>query len=430
MISNLVKIYTLCAGLLLQGASLRAGTPIVTDTLRLTLPQAEKQFLESNLQLISQHYQTDQAKTDIITARLFDNPEFSFENQLYNPQTKRFFETSKANGQYQASISQLIKLAGKRNKNIQLAQTGVKLAEYEYFDLLRTLRYKLRTDFYKIYYDQQSARLYARQIASLEQLTNVSEQQLKSGNVALKDVIRIKSLLYSLQSEFNALQNGIADTESEFKIMTGVNAETSVELALDPAAEKTYRPQQTVYTHLLDSAMVNRADLKLSQAGISYAEQNLRVQKANAVPDVAVSLVYDLKSSYPDNYTGLGVHIPLPLFNRNQGEIKKAKIAIDAGKTQLKQQQLTLENEVFNSYSAALRTEKLYAGIDKSFSTDFDKLITEVIKNFKNRNLSLLEFMDFYESYKAATLQMNALKYQRMDDKEEINYVTGSQIFN
>ncbi|WP_219226792.1 TolC family protein [Pedobacter antarcticus] len=430
MISNLVKIYTLCAGLLLQGASLRAGTPIETDTLRLTLPQAEKQFLESNLQLISQHYQTDQARTDIITARLFDNPEFSFENQLYNPQTKRFFETSKANGQYQASISQLIKLAGKRNKNIQLAQTGVKLAEYEYFDLLRTLRYKLRTDFYKIYYDQQSARLYARQIASLEQLTNVSEQQLKSGNVAVKDVIRIKSLLYSLQSEYNALQNGIADTESEFKIMTGINAETAVELVLDPASEKTYQPQQTVYTHLLDSAMVNRADLKLSQAGISYAEQNLRVQKANAVPDVAVSLVYDLKSSYPDNYTGLGVHIPLPLFNRNQGEIKKAKIAIDAGKNQLKQQQLTLENEVFNSYSAALRTEKLYAGIDKSFSTDFDKLITEVIKNFKNRNLSLLEFMDFYESYKAATLQMNTLKYQRMDDKEEINYVTGSQIFN
>lgn len=430
MISNLVKIYTLCAGLLLQGASLRAGTPIVTDTLRLTLPQAEKQFLESNLQLISQHYQTDQARTDIITARLFDNPEFSFENQLYNPQTRRFFETSKANGQYQASISQLIKLAGKRNKNIQLAQTGVKLAEYEYFDLLRTLRYKLRTDFYKIYYDQQSARLYARQIASLEQLTNVSEQQLKSGNVAVKDVIRIKSLLYSLRSEFNALQNVIADTESEFKIMTGINAETAVELVLDPATEKNYSPQQTVYTHLLDSAMVNRADLKLSQAGISYAEQNLRVQKANAVPDVAVSLVYDLKSSYPDNYTGLGIHVPLPLFNRNQGEIKKAKIAIDAGKNQLKQQQLTLENEVFNSYSAALRTEKLYAGIDKSFSTDFDKLITEVIKNFKNRNLSLLEFMDFYESYKAATLQMNALKYQRMDDKEEINYVTGSQIFN
>lgn len=430
MISNLVKIYTLCAGLLLQGASLRAGTPIVTDTLHLTLPQAEKQFLESNLQLISQHYQTDQAKTDIITARLFDNPEFSFENQLYNPQTKRFFETSKTNGQYQASISQLIKLAGKRNKNIQLAQTGVKLAEYEYFDLLRTLRYKLRTDFYKTYYDQQSAKLYARQIASLEQLTNVSEQQLKSGNIAVKDVIRIKSLLYSLQSEFNALQNGIADTESELKIMTGINAEAVIQLIMDPAAEQTYQPQQTVYIHLLDSAMVNRSDLKLSQTGISYAEQNLRLQKANAVPDVAVSLVYDLKSSYPDNYTGLGIHVPLPLFNRNQGEIKKAKIAIDAGKNQLKQQQLTLENEVFNSYSAALRTEKLYTGIDKSFSTDFDKLITEVIKNFKNRNLSLLEFMDFYESYKAATLQMNALKYQRMDDKEEINYVTGSQIFN
>jgi cobalt-zinc-cadmium efflux system outer membrane protein len=198
---------------------------------------------------------------------------------------------------------------------------------------------------------------------------------------------------------------------------------------MDPAEEKNYQLDKTLYTDLLDSARNNRADLKLTQSGITYAEKSLMVQKAMAVPDVEVSLVYDLQGSHPNNYTGLGLSIPLPLFNRNQGEIKKAKIAIDAGKNALNQQEATLENEVSNSYKTALRTENLYQGFDKNFNTDFDKLINEVIKNFRNRNLSLIEFTDFYDSYRQNVLQMNDMKYQRMNAKEEINYVTGSTIF-
>ena len=423
-----LKCYIFLIGFALPGIPL-AAVAQTTDTLQLSLPQAEQLFIQNNYQLIAQNYQTSTAKAEIITAKLFDNPELSFETQLYNPDTKRFFETSKANGQYQGSISQLVKLAGKRNKNIQLATAGAQLAEYQYFDLMRTLRYNLHSSFYKTYYAQQSAKLYQQQIASLQKLLSASEQQLKMGNIALKDLIRIKSLVYSLQSEYNTLENSIEDMETDLKLMTNIKPALNLQLVMDPAEEQNYQLEKQVYVNLLDSARNNRADLKLTQSGITYAEKNLRLQKAMAVPDVEFSFVYDLKSSYPDNYTGLGLHIPLPLFNRNQGEIRKAKIAIDAGKNQLNQQEATLENEVSNSYKTALRTESLYTSLDKNFSADFDKLIVEVIKNFKNRNMSLIEFMDFYDSYKQSTLQMNDLKYQRMNAKEEINYVTGSTIF-
>jgi len=429
MVTQTKIFYTLLLCIILPGFA-EPATAQSADTLQLSLPQAEKLFVQNNYQLIAQNYQTDQARAEIITARLFDNPTLSAETQLYNPDTKRFFETSKTNGQYQASISQLVKLAGKRNKNIQLATVGVKLAEYQYFDLMRTLRYNLRANFYKTYYAQQSAKLYEQQISSLQKLLSASEAQLKAGNIAVKDMIRIKSLVYSLQTEYNNLENNIEDMETELKLMTNIKPESNIKLVMDPAEEKNYQLDKTIYANLLDSARNNRADLKLTQAGITYAEKSLMVQKALAVPDVQFSLVYDLQGSYPNNYTGLGLSIPLPLFNRNQGEIKKAKIAVDAGKTLLDQQEATLENEVFNSYKTAQRTETLYKGIDQNFNTDFDKLINEVIKNFKSRNLSLVEFMDFYDSYRQSTLQMNDMKYQRMNAKEEINYVTGSTIFN
>jgi cobalt-zinc-cadmium efflux system outer membrane protein len=425
-IINKLSTFLICMALLGFADNVAAQT---ADTLRLSLPEAEQLFVKNNYQLIAQNYQTEQAKADIITAKLFDNPTLSVETQLYNSQTKRFFETSRTNGEYQAALSQLVKLAGKRNKNIQLAEAGVKLAEYQYYDLMRTLRYNLRSDFYKAYYAQQSALLYQQQIGSLQKLLSASEEQLRAGNIALKDMIRIKSLLYSLQTEYSNLQNSIEDMQTELKLMTRIKPEVNLVLVSDPSEEKGYQLDKTAYVNLLDSARNNRADLKLSQAGIGFAEKSLALQKAMAVPDVQFSLVYDLQGSYPNNYAGLGLSIPLPLFNRNQGEIKKAKIAIDAGKNQLDQQEATLENEVSNSYKTALRTENLYNSFDRNFNTDFDKLITEVVKNFKSRNISLIEFMDFYDSYRQSTLQMNDLRFQRMIAKEEINYVTGSTIF-
>ncbi|MFA4868066.1 MAG: TolC family protein [Pedobacter sp.] len=405
-------------------------TSAQTETkIQLSLSDVEKRFVQNNYQLIAQQYQTDQAYADVITARLFDNPEISYENLLYNPETKRFLGTSRAYGQYQASLSQMIKLARNRNKNIQLATTGVKLAEYQYFDLMRTLRFNLRSAFYKTFYDQQSAKVYEEQLNSLKLLLTANEQQLKLGNVALKDIIRIKSLLYTIQGEYNSIMNDIEDSKTEIKLMTNLSANADFDLIVSTEEEQRYLLSKHVYSNLLDSARNNRADLQLAKTEVSYAAQNLRLQKANAIPDIELSLSYDLKGSYPDNYTGIGIKLPIPLFNRNQGEVKKARIAIQVGENQLQQQEAILENEVYNSYTSALRTENLYQALDKNFNTDFGKMITEVIRNFKNRNISLIEFMDFYDSYKTSTIQMNSLKYERMHAKEEINFVTGSNIF-
>lgn len=399
------------------------------DTLRLSLLEAEKSFVKNNYQLIAQQYQTEEAKAEVITARLFDNPELEYENQLYDHKTKKFFQTNQTYGQYTAEISQMIKLAGKRNKNIQLANTGVKLSEYAYFDLMRTLRYNLRSNFYQTYYAQQSAGLYQNQIASIEHMLQASEQQHQMGNIALKELVRIKSLLYSLKAEHVTLLNEIEDLETTLKLMTNIKPTTPLVL-MDPVSEEhDFSLQSQPYAKLLETARENRLDLQLAKTTVDYAEKNLSLQKAMAIPDVELSLAYDLNGGHPEKYVGLGIKIPLPLFNRNQGEIKKAKIAIEAGNLNLKQQESNLENEVYNSYKSALRTENLYKSIDQNLSQDFTMLITEVTKSFRQRNISLIEFLDFYDSYKENTLKLNNLKYERMHAKEEINYVTGSTIF-
>ena len=397
------------------------------DTLKLNITEAEKRFISNNYQLLLAKYEIEQAKADVITAKLFDNPEITHENLFYNHETKRLLETSYATGQFNTQISQLFKLAGKRNKSIKLANTAVKLEEFEYFDLLRTLRYQLRSTFFKLHSLQQSAKIYGGQVKALIQLLEASNKQLSLGNIANKDVIRIKSLLYTIQAEYHQINTEIDDLTVELKLLTQIKSSTIIEIVVPESSE--VKTTDIAYTILLDSAKANRIDLKSAQAAIIYAQQNLRLQKANAIPDIQLSLSYDLKGSYPEKYTGIGINIPLPLFNRNQGEIKKAKIAIEAQQTAYNQVENILSNEVFKAYQNAKRIESLMLSRDQDFNLDYQKLIDEVTKNFAKRNISLLEFLDFYESYKENVLQYNQLQYERINAKEEINFVTGTTLF-
>jgi cobalt-zinc-cadmium efflux system outer membrane protein len=421
-----MKIRILILGLLLTSVAITASAQ---DTLSLSLTQAETMFLQKNAQLIAQRYETEQAKAEIITARLFDNPELSYENLFYNHETRRFLETSMATGQYTASINQIIRLAGKRNKNIQLAETGVKLSESAFADLMRTLRYELRSTYYKAYYTQLSVSVYDQQVRSLEKLLSASESQLDRGNIALKDIIRIKSRLYSLMGEYASVQNELQGLKSELKLLIRSDASQELVLKGDGINPDAFKPEEKSYLGLLDSAKANRADLELARTEMKLAENLLSVQKAMAVPDLGISLNFDLKGNYPEKYTGVGVSMPIPLFNRNQGEIKKAKIGIEASQLGLTRQEEIVENELYNSYQAALKTATLYNSLDTTFSESFEKLMTGVTTSFQSRNISLIEFLDFYDAYKETASQLNDLKYELMNAKETINFHAGTTIF-
>jgi len=415
----------LCLGL----TSISTSTLAQTDTLKLDLKQAEQLFLKNNHELLAGNYQIDQARADLITAKLFDNPELEYENLFYNHETRKFLQTSYAYGQFATSISQLVKLAGKRDKNIKLAQTGIKLAELEYFDLIRALKFELERSFYKTYYNQQSLQVYQKQIDAAQQLLSAYNLQLQMGNVAQKEVIRIKSLVINLKAELTSLLNDMEDDLRDLKLLCGIPPTIVIQPLLSDIILSDQPINKFSYLNLLDSAKNNRADLKLAQETLQYNEQQLRLQKAMAIPDLEVSLSYDLKGNYPEKYTGLGLKIPIPLFNRNQGEIRKARLGIDAAQTNIKRQELLLENEVYNSYLTALRNEKRFQEIDPGFHSDFNKLITGLVANFKARNISLIEFLDLYDAYKENTLQLNTIGFERMISRAQINYVTGANIF-
>ena len=394
------------------------------DTLKITLTQAEDMFVKNNLQLIIQRYNIDNSNAQVITARLFQNPNFSFSNGLH--------ATGVPNGYSEQTlgISQLFSVAGKRNKNVKLARLGVEQTKYQFFDLLRTLKFTLRNDFYSIYFQEQSAKVYDQEISSLAKTLSLFKEQYAKGNIAEKEVLRIQSQLYALQVEFNSLQTGIDTVQSEFKLL--VKADPGVYIAPQFDYDKINSDvvQTVPYQKLLDSAYANRYDLKLAKTSIDYNNANLQLQKAIAVPDLSFSINYDKLGGYGQNFLGAGVAFDLPFFNRNQGGVSQARIAIDQSKVQFQNQQNQIESDLATDYKNAVRLEKLYDSFDPSFKQNFNHLIQQVSINYQKRNIGLLEFLDFYDSYKTNVIQLNNLELSRVLSLEQLNYATATPFFN
>jgi cobalt-zinc-cadmium efflux system outer membrane protein len=139
---------------------------------------------------------------------------------------------------------------------------------------------------------------------------------------------------------------------------------------------------------------------------------------------------YDEAGSFLNNYVGIGASIDLPFFNRNQGNIRSAKVQIASALASQKSTQATVEENVSTSLQKAFAQDKLYRTIDPKFQTDFERMLHEVVTNYQKRNISILDFLDFYDSFKQNTLQLNSIQFNRVSAFEDINYYTGTNFFN
>jgi cobalt-zinc-cadmium efflux system outer membrane protein len=403
---------------------------VQSDTLAITLPQAEQQFFQKNFLLLAQQYNISAQKAYVIQARLYPNPNLNITQGAYNPRTGKWFQTDSEEGEQAVQFQQLIVLAGKIKKQTRIAETNVELAEYNFFDLTRNLKYTLRNDFFTIYYLQQSVKIYGQEIQSLEKIRTAFEQQRDKGYIARTEVVRIKAQLYSLQSELNDLRNQINDRESELRLIVQASPHTYLSPQLDTLKVLGEDPLTFPLQTLIDSAYHNRPDLLIAKGNVKLFKQNYDYQKALAVPDLVVGGNYDKNGSYVHNFNAVSLGFNIPLFNRNQGNIKAYKNLIDLNQMQAQSVEKTVEEQVFRALQRAVDADNLFRGLDKNFTGEFAELAQAVYENYVKRNVSLLDFLIFYDSYKQYIVQQNNILQNRAGALENINFLTGTNFFN
>ena len=84
--------------------------------------------------------------------------------------------------------------------------------------------------------------------------------------------------------------------------------------------------------------------------------------------------------------------------------------------------------DVIQAYSNALEINRLYGNFDRKFMPEFDRLREEMMLNFEKKNISLVEFLDYYDAYKSNAVQFNLLEFNRMAALENINFTVGKDM--
>ncbi|HOA36874.1 MAG TPA: TolC family protein [Flavihumibacter sp.] len=407
----------------LCGVAQPAPPPI--DTLHLSVPEAEKLFLQRNLDLLAAKYNVDANKALIQQAKLWDNPVLNTDQNIYDG---KFFRHNNTYGQVFVQVQQLIRTAGKRSKLAQLATDNTAIAQAQFDDVVRSLHYTLLSDMIEVGHLGKIISLYSKQIVEVDKLVTGMEQVYQLGNISLKDNLRLKALLFGLQNDLLNVQSQVIPLQAELRLLLQTGDSTYIVPDLQYGIDAMLSQQLPPVDSLVQAALSNRPDLKIATLNRDLQAHNIIYQKALAKPDLTIGPEYDQRSSYINHYVGLSVSLPLPLFNRNQGNIKSAEASFKQTDTQVKQQNSQVSGEVRSAIEQFLVLQKVNSKELSDFAEKYDGLFQNMLKSYQARQINLLDFTDFLDAYKETRLKLTEQQMNFVKAAANLDFVTNQPI--
>ncbi|MET3020325.1 TolC family protein [Flavobacterium hydatis] len=410
-----------------------AQTATINDTIVLSRPQAEALFLEKNISLISEKLNIDVADAQVIQAKLWPNPTLTIgEINLWNNATAQELPPLWGNfgttSQVTAELEQLIQTAGKRKKLIAMEKVGVDIAKEYFKTFLRNLKIEFRGNLTDLQLVQAQEAVYQKQLSSMQTLLKAYSNQVAQGNVGKGEYIRLKATELQFLKEISDLKKENNSLQKELKVLMNLPATSYIKLTEDGFLPDNKNIDNINLGNLMASAVENRPDMKVLKLGNEYNDNKYKYEKAMRTPDVTLGVSYDRGASLMNDFVGVGFSLDLPFFNRNQGNIKAAKIAIEQGKLLTDEKTISVQAEVLQAYEDLIVTKKLHDSVDAAYEGDLEKLLESYRKNFMQRNTSMLEYLDFVDAYlENKSILLNSKK-DLNKNLEELRYIAGQEI--
>jgi cobalt-zinc-cadmium efflux system outer membrane protein len=396
---------------------------------RLRKSEIEQVFLAHNLSLMAQRFHIQQADAAVLQAKLWPNPTISISevNLWKNSSSESFPALIGHYGKYQqlaVELEQTIEMAGKRKKRVQLQLLEKENARLQFEELLRNLKYDLRSQCLELQILQEKEQLYSSQVDIFQTLAKSFQNQWKEGNVSEMDYLRIESesiafgnKLNEIQQEKIAKMNAVASYLGDKGTALYISDTIGMPLFL-PGTKQEWKMM----------ALENRSDYKIIHNTWKKSNAQLEIEKAERTPDLKVSMNYDRGGNIMRDFIGLGVAMDLPLFNRNQGNIKVAQLELEKNKVEIAQFRIDIEREIEFLSARLSNLESSLKTMDTGFDRKLDVALERYVRNFQERRLTIVEFIDFINNYmenKESILERRA-KY--LQYKEELTYLIGKDI--
>ena len=400
------------------------GLGQLSETRTFTYEEGKSKMLKENVRLMAEYYNLDIAEAEIQQKRLWDNPLFVWNAEMYSLAENNYFNFA---NQKLLQLEYSFSVSGKRINAIKEARIAKEIAQFALSDVMRGLVLEYSNAFYEFIELQEindllivSASQYDRLI---EQYTLGSELGVNSES----ELVRLKAEKQTILTDINENEKELLALELTLRMLmnyrSGVKLLAKKDLSLlNPKISED---------QLVGAAMNGRPDLKIAQKNISLYQATLKKEKSEIVPNVNLGYQpHDQGSNHVRPYVGMVFEMGIPVFNRNQGNIAKAKIQIDQSSLLLQYKTEEVKNEVLMAVETFKRTQELKNSYNLELIDQMEVLAKNAKLNYENKNISLYEYIDFQRSYIE-----NKLNYIQSNRKFNeainlMNFVVGMDLKN
>jgi cobalt-zinc-cadmium efflux system outer membrane protein len=369
----------------------------------LSLDSAIEQLVTANLDLRARALELPQGDADILTAGLRSNPFLYYDTQLI-PYGK--FNDQKPGGQtqYDLNVTMPLDLSRKRKARVRVAVQARRVLEAQYQDAVRLTIGQLYVAYVDALAARETVRYAQASVDNFDKLVQLTQELFEKGNRTSADLSRVKV-------KQSAAQVGLEDAQvfyrkSKQKLISlldlAIEDPDQLELRglLKPAA-----PALPEYGVLLDMAFASRPDLQAFRIGTERAYEEVRLSMANRFSDVYLLYQpYTAQDNRPEgkpvaNSWAIGVTVPLPIFNRNQGNIARARINVDQTRIETAVQERRVKTEVFDAYEEYRIATRALDRLESEILPMAEKVRSDTLTLFTSGELEFNDFVTAQREY-------------------------------
>lgn len=347
-----------------------------------------------NPNLKTELYKIKAAQADSTTAALRPNPSFHNET-IQLTQGKNFAPRTSwsdpLNRQSLFTLTKPFQLAGQRQKKIDLAKEQIDLSNKNYQETERGVFAEVASKWMEVYTAHKQLDILKIAKSNIDSLSDINKVRLKNQVITQTDFMRTQLLAKEYELKVKSAEQDLSNRLMELSYLIGSQV-NDIDIS-DQFALKG----DLGLDSLLQEALANRSDIRAAQSLINVSNKNISLQRSLAVPVPEFGFMWNPQNTI--NYAGFTVTFDLPLFSRNQGEIKKAYILKDQSEQQYAAIKSKAQTELMTAY-ASYQTQRQNT---HKFTDGLLKQAEHILANVKYAYLrggtTLIDFLEAQRSW-------------------------------
>jgi outer membrane protein, heavy metal efflux system len=391
---------------------------VITIDQAIALAKSNNPTLQANRTLILQN------KEQEVTANLRPNPVLSWDAQflpLFTPDlwSANYIDTT---AQFDLGLGYLFERGRKRQHRLQAAKDVTAVTEAQVADAERTTVESAAQQFITALLAKANLEFAIQLLDSYEHTVNISQEQYKAGGLSKVDLLKIQLLTLQFQSDVSAARIAKAQALGSLRQLMGFD---SVPRDYDVAGDLAYQTLSLRLDDLQARALTLRPDLKAAQRGVTSATSQIGLAKANAKQDLNV--IFDYSHVNAANVGSFFFNIPLPIFNRNQGEVARTYFLLTQSQFMEKAAEQQVLTDVRNAYEVLHNSADVVDLYNKGYLQQAQQSLDITQFSYQHGAASLLDFLDAERSYRATELSYRQALATHMSAMEQLRQAVGTR---